>query len=56
MGQEEITQILKKNKNKWFSTKELAEMLNVNSGSVTRAAKKLRWAKFIDWKIGRAHV
>ena len=50
MGQDEIYHFLKKHKGKWFSTKEIASSLEVNSGSVTRAAKRLRCSGFIRFK------
>jgi len=50
MGQEEIAQELKKDKDKWFSIKELAAELGVNPGSVTRAARRLRYAGFVHYK------
>jgi predicted transcriptional regulator len=50
MGQQEIYYFLKKNKTKWFSSKEIATKLNLSIGSVTNGLKKLRENKIIKHK------
>jgi Mn-dependent DtxR family transcriptional regulator len=50
MGQQEVYEFLKKNKRKWFTSKEIAKGLNVSLGSVTNNLKKLRSSKEILYK------
>ncbi len=50
MGQQEILEYLKKNRTKWFSTKELSEKLHISIGSITFSAKKLRKTRFVYFK------
>jgi len=50
MSQEEILRILKNDKKIWFTTHDLADKLGLNVGSVTRAAKRLRYAEFVHYK------
>ena len=42
MGQQEVFNFLKKNKGRWFTSKDIARGLNVSLGSVTNNLKKLR--------------
>jgi len=42
MGQQEVFSFLKNNKGKWFTSKDIANRLNVSLGSVTNNLKKLR--------------
>ena len=42
MGQQEVFSFLKKNKGKWFTSKDIADLLSVSIGSVTNNLKKLR--------------
>jgi DNA-binding transcriptional regulator GbsR (MarR family) len=51
MGQQEVYDFLCKNKNKWFTSKEISEALNVSIGSVTMSLKKLRKTNIIKYKI-----
>lgn len=41
MGQQQIYKILKANKNKWFTSKELAELTGTNYHNANRSLKKL---------------
>jgi len=41
MGQYEVLQILKENPNKWFTTKELADLTKVTTGSVASSIKRM---------------
>jgi len=41
MGQDEIYQFLKKNPKKWFTTKEISEILGVSRGSVQCSMNKV---------------
>jgi hypothetical protein len=42
MGQQEVFNFLKKNRAKWFTSKEIAKGLKASLGSVTNNLKKLR--------------
>jgi len=50
MGQQEVYNFLKRNKNKWLSSREISEGLRASMGSVTNSLKKLRKGKVIDFK------
>ena len=50
MGQQEVYTLLKKNKSKWFLSKEISERLGASVGSVTNCLKKLRESKAISFK------
>ena len=50
MGQQEVYNFLKKNKNKWYLSKEISKKLGVSIGSVTNCLKKLRENKAINYK------
>jgi DNA-binding transcriptional regulator GbsR (MarR family) len=51
MGQQEVYDFLCKNKNTWFTSKEISEALNVSIGSVTMSLKKLRKTNIIKYKV-----
>lgn len=53
MGQQEVFNFLKSHKGKWFTSKEISDLLNVSLGSVTNNLKKLRKteANVIKYKI-----
>lgn len=51
MGQQEVYNLLKRHRNKWFSTKEIVNKLRISSGSVANSLKKLREGKIIDFKL-----
>ena len=42
MGQQEVYDFLKKDRNNWFTSKEITKKLNISLGSVTMSLKKLR--------------
>ncbi len=50
MGQEEVYSFLKRNKNRWFFSKEISKRLGVSIGSVTNCLKKLRENQAINFK------
>jgi DNA-binding transcriptional regulator GbsR (MarR family) len=50
MGQQEVYAFLRDNKGKWFTSREIAEALNISIGSVTMSLKKLRKANIIKFK------
>lgn len=51
MGQQEVYDFLCKNKNIWYTSKEISEALNVSIGSVTMSLKKLRKTNIIKYKV-----
>ena len=50
MGQQEVYDFLCKNRNKWFTSKDISESLGVSIGSVTMSLKKLRKTNIIKYK------
>ena len=50
MGQQEVYTFLKKNKSKWFTSKDIANRLNSSLGSVTTCLKKLRDSSSVSFK------
>lgn len=50
MGQQEVYDFLRKNKNKWFTSRDISEALGVSIGSVTMSLKKLRKTNIIKFK------
>jgi DNA-binding transcriptional regulator GbsR (MarR family) len=50
MGQQEVYDFLRKNKNKWFTSRDISEALGVSIGSVTMSLKKLRKTNIIKYK------
>lgn len=50
MGQEEVYNYLKKNRRKWFTSKEISKGLRVSIGSVTNCLKKLRKGREIVFR------
>ena len=50
MGQQEIYDFLKKNKRKWYTSREISDKLKVSIGSVTNALKKLRYSGLLHFK------
>lgn len=49
MGQQEVYDFLCKNKNKWFTSRDISEALGVSIGSVTMSLKKLRKTNIIKF-------
>lgn len=56
MGQQEVYSFLLKNKNKWFTSKEIANNLDSSISSVTTALKKLRKTEYIKFKKSLNHT
>ena len=50
MGQQEVYTLLKKHKDKWFTSKEIANKLKASLGSVTTCLKKLRDSSAVSFK------
>jgi CRP-like cAMP-binding protein len=50
MGQQEVYNFLKKNKAKWFTSKEVAKATNLSYGSVTNNLTKLRRSGEVHFK------
>jgi len=50
MGQQEVYIFLKKNKNRWFLSKEVSKGLGASIGSVTNCLKKLREYNAISFR------
>ena len=56
MGQQEVSDFLKKHNSKWFTSKEIANQLGVSTGSVINNLSKLRKSKQVLYKpAGRAN-
>ena len=56
MGQQEVSDFLKSRRTKWFTSKEIAENLNVSTGSVINNLSKLRKSNQVLYKpTGRAN-
>ena len=51
MGQQEVYTFLRKNRTKWFTSKEIANKLNASLGSVTTCLKKLRDSSAVSFKF-----
>jgi len=57
MGQQEVYDFLRKNKNRWFTSRDISEALDVSIGSVTMSLKKLRKTNIIKYKnIGKRNT
>jgi len=50
MSQTSILNFLEKNREKWFTTVELGQKMNVGSSSINRAIRKLRQYRLVDSK------
>jgi len=50
MGQQEVYTLLKKNRSKWFTSREIANRLSASLGSVTTCLKKLRDSSSVSFK------
>lgn len=50
MGQQEVYDFLLKNKDEWFTSKDISEALGVSIGSVTMSLKKLRKTNLVNYK------
>ena len=50
MGQQEVYTFLRKNRTKWFTSKDIANKLHASLGSVTTCLKKLRDSSAVSFK------
>jgi len=50
MGQQEVYDFLKKNKRKWFTSKDISNALGISIGSITACLKKLRRTETIAFE------
>ncbi len=50
MGQQEVSNFLKRNKKKWFFSKNISKKLGVSIGSVTNCLKKLKESGAINYR------
>jgi len=50
MGQQEVFNFLKKNRNKWFTSRQIADKLKASYGSVSVSIMKLRQSGQITFK------
>ena len=50
MGQQEVFNFLKKNRNKWFTSRQIADKLKVSYGSVSVSLMILRRSEQIKFK------
>ena len=50
MGQQEVFTFLKNNRNKWFTSRQIADKLNASYGSVCVSIMKLRQSEQIRFK------
>ena len=50
MGQQEVFTFLKKNRNKWFTSRQIADKLKASYGSVSVSIMKLRQSEQIKFK------
>jgi len=50
MGQQEVSDFLKKHMKGWFTSKEIAKHLNVSTGSVINNLSKLRKSRQVLYK------
>ena len=50
MGQQEVYTFLKRNRSRWFTSKEIASKLKASLGSVTTCLKKLRDSSAVSFK------
>jgi len=53
MGQQEVYDFLKKNKRKWFTSREISAALKLSIGSVTMSLKKLRNSKSLKYRMSK---
>jgi transcription initiation factor IIE alpha subunit len=56
MGQQEVSDFLKRFRRKWFTSKQIAQNLKVSTGSVINNLSKLRKSRQVLFKkAGRAN-
>lgn len=55
MSQQEVLDLLLKNRNKWLSTKEIQEILKLSYGTAQSNTARLRRARDVEYKIVRVN-
>jgi len=50
MGQQEVFTFLEKNRNKWFTSRQIADKIKASFGSVSVSVMKLRQSEQIKFK------
>lgn len=50
MGQQELLDSLKKNKGRWLTSREIAEKLKYNIGSIGKGLRRLKKQKFVFFR------
>ena len=53
MGQGEIYQVLKKNKGKWLTAKEITEFLEIGQRSISTTLQRLRKNKYVFFRLNK---
>ena len=56
MGQQEVFTFLEKNRNKWFTSRQIADKLKVSYGSVVTSIMKLRQSEQIRFKNNKTVI
>jgi len=51
MGQQEVYSFLRRNKKRWFLSKDISKRLGVSIGSVTNCLKKLRENRAVTFNV-----
>ena len=50
MSQSNVNELLKKNKNKWFTAKRISDILGTGNGSIARNLRKMRQSNMVEHK------
>ena len=53
MGQAELMSIVNKNKDRWFTLKEIADELGISEGSVRKSYNKVGWHHFNTKRVDK---
>lgn len=56
MGQQDIYDFLKNNKEDWYTSKELSKHLGISIGSVTMSLKKLRESRSVKFQTTKRNM
>ena len=56
MGQQDIYDFLKNNKEDWYTSKELSKHLAISIGSVTMSLKKLRESRSVKFQTTKRNM
>lgn len=56
MGQQEVFTFLKKNRNRWFTSRQIADKLKASYGSVSVSIMKLRQSGQIKFTKNKIHT